>query len=202
MEVADSKFRYRARKPCGIWAWTSINVAFHRIRVRIYCRADTFWLGGKMARAKQFLIILIKPSHYDDDGYVIQWVRSPIPSNSLASVYSLIDDCRTAESPRRRRRHRDRCHRRDQYRRPLRQAHPPVAGGRLRHGRARRRAVEPVSPRGRYRPKIPRCRHPGGHGRFPCRGQHRHAAEMPAGDRRGAGARHLDLRRRSRGADG
>ena len=48
-----------------------------------------------MARAKQFLIILIKPSHYDDDGYVIQWVRSPIPSNSLASVYSLIDDCRT-----------------------------------------------------------------------------------------------------------
>ena len=47
-----------------------------------------------MARAKQFLIILIKPSHYDDDGYVIQWVRSPIPSNSLASVYSLIDDSR------------------------------------------------------------------------------------------------------------
>ena len=32
-----------------------------------------------MARAKQFLIILIKPSHYDDDGYVIQWFRSPIP---------------------------------------------------------------------------------------------------------------------------
>ena len=33
-------------------------------------------------------------SHYDDDGYVIQWFRSPIPSNSLASVYSLIDDDR------------------------------------------------------------------------------------------------------------
>ena len=29
-----------------------------------------------------------------DDGYVIQWVRSPIPSNSLASVYNLIDDGR------------------------------------------------------------------------------------------------------------
>jgi hypothetical protein len=55
-------------------------------------RADTFWLGAKMARDKRFLIILIKPSHYDDDGYVIQWVRSPIPSNSLASVYSLIAD--------------------------------------------------------------------------------------------------------------
>ena len=47
-----------------------------------------------MARAKRFLIILIKPSHYDDDGYVIQWFRSPIPSNSLASVYSLIADSR------------------------------------------------------------------------------------------------------------
>ena len=47
-----------------------------------------------MAGTKRFLIVLIKPSHYDDDGYVIQWFRSPIPSNSLASVYSLIDDSR------------------------------------------------------------------------------------------------------------
>jgi radical SAM superfamily enzyme YgiQ (UPF0313 family) len=46
------------------------------------------------ARArKQFRIVLIKPSHYDDDGYVIRWYRSPMPANSLASVYGLIDDC-------------------------------------------------------------------------------------------------------------
>ena len=32
---------------------------------------------------KTFRLILIKPSHYDDDGYVIQWLRSPIPANSL-----------------------------------------------------------------------------------------------------------------------
>jgi hypothetical protein len=51
-----------------------------------------------MHRAKRFLIILIKPSHYDDDGYVIQWVGSPIPSNSLASVYNLIDDGRRREA--------------------------------------------------------------------------------------------------------
>jgi hypothetical protein len=37
--------------------------------------------------------VLVKPSHYDDDGYVIRWLRSPMPANSLASVYSLIDDC-------------------------------------------------------------------------------------------------------------
>ncbi|MGO3931893.1 B12-binding domain-containing radical SAM protein [Rhodopseudomonas pseudopalustris] len=44
--------------------------------------------------AKRFQIALIKPSHYDDDGYVIQWFRSFIPSNSLAVVYSLVEDSR------------------------------------------------------------------------------------------------------------
>ncbi|HEX4767519.1 MAG TPA: radical SAM protein, partial [Lichenihabitans sp.] len=42
---------------------------------------------------KTFRIALIKPSHYDDDGYVIQWWRSTIPSNSLASVHGLLSDC-------------------------------------------------------------------------------------------------------------
>jgi len=41
---------------------------------------------------RAFQLVLIKPSHYDDDGYVIQWVRSGIPSNSLASAYSLTRD--------------------------------------------------------------------------------------------------------------
>src|SRR3977135_3012900 len=42
--------------------------------------------------AKRFCLILLKPSHYDDDGYVIQWFRSTIPSNSLAAVYGLARD--------------------------------------------------------------------------------------------------------------
>jgi radical SAM superfamily enzyme YgiQ (UPF0313 family) len=42
---------------------------------------------------RKFLIVLIKPSHYDGDGYVIQWRRSTIPSNSLASVYGLLAQC-------------------------------------------------------------------------------------------------------------
>jgi hypothetical protein len=37
--------------------------------------------------------VLIKPSHYDDEGYVIQWFRSSIPSNSLAVLYGLALDC-------------------------------------------------------------------------------------------------------------
>src|SRR3954464_5074231 len=43
-------------------------------------------------RTGRFRIILIKPSHYDDDGYVIRWWRSMMPSNSLASVYGLAMD--------------------------------------------------------------------------------------------------------------
>ena len=41
---------------------------------------------------RRFQLVLIKPSHYDDDGYVVQWLRSSIPSNSLAVMYTLSAD--------------------------------------------------------------------------------------------------------------
>jgi radical SAM superfamily enzyme YgiQ (UPF0313 family) len=37
--------------------------------------------------------VLLKPSHYDDSGYVIQWFRSAMPSNSLAVLTGLAQDC-------------------------------------------------------------------------------------------------------------
>ena len=40
-----------------------------------------------------FHLFLIKPSHYDDDGYVIQWARSSIPANTLATLNGLALDC-------------------------------------------------------------------------------------------------------------
>jgi radical SAM superfamily enzyme YgiQ (UPF0313 family) len=46
-------------------------------------------LSRTSAPSKRFQLFLIKPSHYDDDGYVVQWLRSTMPSNSLAAVYSL-----------------------------------------------------------------------------------------------------------------
>jgi radical SAM superfamily enzyme YgiQ (UPF0313 family) len=46
-------------------------------------------LGTKRATTRRFQLILIKPSHYDADGYVVQWLRSTMPSNSLAAVFSL-----------------------------------------------------------------------------------------------------------------
>ncbi len=41
-----------------------------------------------------FHFVMIKPSHYDDDGYVIQFYRSAMPSNTLATLYGLAIDCR------------------------------------------------------------------------------------------------------------
>ncbi|HTO78453.1 MAG TPA: radical SAM protein, partial [Methylocystis sp.] len=37
---------------------------------------------------------MIKPSHYDDDGYPIQWVKSALPSNTLACMNGLAEDVR------------------------------------------------------------------------------------------------------------
>jgi radical SAM superfamily enzyme YgiQ (UPF0313 family) len=41
---------------------------------------------------KQFHIFLIKPSKYDDDGYVIRWAWGVITSNSLACLHALTKD--------------------------------------------------------------------------------------------------------------
>jgi hypothetical protein len=41
-----------------------------------------------------FHLVMIKPSHYDDDGYPIQWFRSAIPSNTLACLNGLAEDAR------------------------------------------------------------------------------------------------------------
>jgi Radical SAM superfamily len=44
-------------------------------------------------KKKRFIIVLLKPSRYDADGYVIQWYRSAIPCNTIATLYGLADDC-------------------------------------------------------------------------------------------------------------
>ena len=46
-----------------------------------------------MVAERTFRLVLIKPSHYDDDGYVIQWGRPALPSNSLATLNALAMDC-------------------------------------------------------------------------------------------------------------
>ena len=42
---------------------------------------------------RRFCVVLIKPSHYHDDGYVIRWWRGLVPSNSLAAMHGVALDC-------------------------------------------------------------------------------------------------------------
>jgi radical SAM superfamily enzyme YgiQ (UPF0313 family) len=51
--------------------------------------------AGSVAR-HVFRLYLIKTSHYDDDGYVIQWLRSDIPSNTMATLNGIALECSAA----------------------------------------------------------------------------------------------------------
>ncbi len=44
-----------------------------------------------------FDLVMIKPTHYDDKGYPIQWFTSAIPSNTLAALNGLALDCKRRE---------------------------------------------------------------------------------------------------------
>jgi radical SAM superfamily enzyme YgiQ (UPF0313 family) len=48
---------------------------------------------AQRSKSRVFELFLIKPSHYDDEGYVIQWLRSSIPANTLATLNGLALDC-------------------------------------------------------------------------------------------------------------
>jgi len=45
-----------------------------------------------MTRTCRFVVYLIKPSKYDDEGYVIRYWRGILPSNTLACLYGLTED--------------------------------------------------------------------------------------------------------------
>jgi hypothetical protein len=51
-------------------------------------------IAGRRADKPVFNLVLIKPTHYDDEGYPIRWFRAAIPSNTLASLNSLAEDAR------------------------------------------------------------------------------------------------------------
>ena len=45
-----------------------------------------------------FHVEIVKASHYDRDGYVIQWRRAWVPSNSMACLYAIAGDCAERKS--------------------------------------------------------------------------------------------------------
>jgi hypothetical protein len=59
------------------------------LRLPVAARVDS---DSQAPHPRRFELILVKPSHYDDDGYVIQWFMSAMPSNSLAALYGLARD--------------------------------------------------------------------------------------------------------------
>lgn len=42
---------------------------------------------------KKFHILFVRPTRYDQDGYPIHWTRSAMPSNTLAGLYGIAEDC-------------------------------------------------------------------------------------------------------------
>jgi radical SAM superfamily enzyme YgiQ (UPF0313 family) len=49
-------------------------------------------ISAQVRKRKQLQIVLIKPSKYDDEGYVIRHFRGVLPSNTLACLSSLTND--------------------------------------------------------------------------------------------------------------
>ena len=50
------------------------------------------WIAIRSLK-RRFCLFLVKPTHYCDDGYPIRWFRSAIPSNSLACISGIAEDC-------------------------------------------------------------------------------------------------------------
>src|SRR6266700_6513985 len=80
--------------------WSADDTAFgaRRVQTVFLCDRVGEWPGLPMQKQvrlpnRRFRLVLIKPSHYDDDGYVIRWWRAMIPSNSLAAIYGIAADC-------------------------------------------------------------------------------------------------------------
>lgn len=61
--------------------------------MRAYSDHSGFETQSAAWAGRRFQLVLIKPSHYDDNGYVIRWWRAMIPSNSLAAVHAIASDC-------------------------------------------------------------------------------------------------------------
>jgi hypothetical protein len=74
---------------------TSLKVAiFARVSSGGPAQRRPIWLDPRRQPmperdAAVFHLVLIKPTHYDDDGYPIQWVKAAIPSNTLACLNGL-----------------------------------------------------------------------------------------------------------------
>jgi len=158
---------------------------------------STTTLAMRLRGRPLFHVVLIKPTHYDDDGYPIQWVKAAIPSNTLACLNGLAEDASRRQvlgSDVAIRVHTyDETNRRVRPDRIIRMVRR--AGGQALIGLVGvqsnqiPRAVDLARPF--VRSGLPVCI-----GGFSCLGLHRNAAGDAARDARGGAARHFVLCRR------
>ena len=80
----------KSESPCS-------NIGCANLKRRVATVVAGMW-GTMCSTASNVLhFVMIKPSHYDDDGYPIQWIRSAIPSNALACLNALAEDAHRRE---------------------------------------------------------------------------------------------------------
>ncbi len=148
-----------------------------------------------------FTFVLVKPTHYDDDGYPIQWFRSALPSNTLACMNSLAEDASKREVLGAGVRIEV-----DTYDETNRRVFPSriIRDLKRRGGRALIGIVGVQSNQFPRAVDIARQFRAAGYqvclGGFHVSGCLAMLPELPVRDRRGAGARRFDVRRRIRGA--
>src|SRR5215813_3450989 len=174
------------------------NIGCANLKRRVATVVAGMWGTMRSTASNVFHFVMIKPSHYDDDGYPIQWIRSAIPSNTLACLNALAEDARrrkilgpdvdirlhTYDETNRRVRP-------DRIIRKIRKS-----GGRAVIGLVG--SIEPVSARNRSGAPLPGGRPAGPGRRIPRVRVHCHASRAAVRSQSGTGDGHLILRRRMR----
>jgi hypothetical protein len=83
--------RYRLLNYGHAWSGPTVQEkSIEQLTAEIKAR---YGIGTSGAGPRRFSIVLIRPSHYDADGYVVQWARCAAPSASLETLRLLAEDC-------------------------------------------------------------------------------------------------------------
>src|SRR5215510_1520069 len=59
---------------------------------------DQCKIAARTQHIRGLHIVLLKPSKYDDDGYVLRHWRGVLPSNTLACLYALTEDVKQRQA--------------------------------------------------------------------------------------------------------
>src|SRR5215467_1816194 len=59
---------------------------------------DQRYIAERTQGIRGLHVVLLKPSKYDDDGYVLRHWRGVLPSNTLACLYALTEDVKQRQA--------------------------------------------------------------------------------------------------------